>query len=111
MIQTPRKDKDMKDYKAIADSYKYLVAQGKLTQEQAEAEIKIYNFLASCTEDDLCRLINTGAFNSIMWSYVSEACKDAELAQDDIDNVEASLSHLLDTKMAEEIVNTQSDSK
>lgn len=60
----------------MADSYRKMVADGKMTQEQATPDIRIYDFLATCTEDDFCRMVDSGAFNDIIRAYATRAIEN-----------------------------------
>ena len=93
----------MNGFKLMSDGYKQLVAQGKLTPEQADPEIRVYDFLAACSTDDLYRLMDSSAFNDIIKSYVAAACDDAGLPNKQKGNVMNSLKWILDTKTAREI--------
>ena len=93
----------MDGYKMMSDSYKVLVKQGKLTPEQAEPEIRVFDFLAGCTKDDIYRLVDSSAFNEILRAYTSKACDDAGLPDEQKENVMSALRWLLDTQTAEEV--------
>lgn len=60
----------MNGYNLMADSYRKMVESGKMEKEVAEKEIRIYDFLATCDNDDLCRLVDSGAFNDIIKAYI-----------------------------------------
>lgn len=93
----------MTGFKLMSDGYKQLVKQGKLTPEQADPEIRVYDFLADCSTDDLYRLMDSSAFNDILKSYVAAACDEAELPDKQKSSVMSALRWLLDTKTAKEI--------
>lgn len=42
----------MNGYTLMAESYKKLMNEGKIEKEVAEKEIRIYEFLATCDDDD-----------------------------------------------------------
>ena len=63
----------MNGFTMMSDSYKSLVKQGKITQEEANPEIRIFDFLATCSEDDFCRLVDSGAFNDIIRAFADIA--------------------------------------
>lgn len=42
----------MNGYTVMADSYRKLMNEGKIDAETAEAEIRIFEFLATCNADD-----------------------------------------------------------
>ena len=93
----------MNGFKLMSDGYKQLMKQGKLTPEQADPEIRIFDFLADCSTDDLYRLMDSSAFNDILKSYVAAACDEAELSDTQKSSVMGALRWLLDTKRARDI--------
>lgn len=93
----------MNGYEMMKESYENLVKQGKMTQEQAEPEIRVYDFLAGCSKDDFYRIMDSSAMNDIIKSYTKEACKDAGLIEEQQEAVQESLRWLLDTKTAREV--------
>lgn len=60
----------MNGYEMTADSYRQLVKQGKIDKETADREIRVYDFLATCDSDDLCRMVDSSAFNDIIRAYL-----------------------------------------
>lgn len=63
----------MNGFVMMADSYKKLAAEGKISQEEAAEEIRIYDFLATCSKEDIFRLVDSGAFNDIIRAYAKRA--------------------------------------
>ncbi len=63
----------MNGYKIMADSYRKLAEQGEITQEQADMECKIFDFLATCNRSDIYKLFDSSAFNDIAESFVRKA--------------------------------------
>ena len=57
----------------LADSYRKAANEGKITPEQAEKKCKVFDFLATCNEDDFYHLFDSSVFNEIMLSYVCKA--------------------------------------
>lgn len=49
-----------------------LSGKGKIEKEVAEKEIRIFEFLATCDTDDLCRMVDSTAFNEIILFAVKE---------------------------------------
>lgn len=94
----------MNGYTLMAESYKKLINEGKIEKEIAEKEIRIYEFLATCNEDDFCRIINSGAFNDIIRAYIKEAVVQAEIDEKSKEKVLAQAYWIFDTKTAEEIL-------
>lgn len=66
----------MNGFKIMADSYRKLADEGKITKEQAEKDCKAYDFLATCDDEDICNLFDSGAFNEISKGYMRLAVKE-----------------------------------
>ena len=75
----------MNGFKIMADSYRKLADEGKITKEQAEKDCKAFDFLSSCDQDDINNLFDSGAFNEIAKSYMRLAVK--ELIEEDSEGV------------------------
>ena len=93
----------MNGYTVMAESYKKAIEQGKISKEIAEPEIRIFDFLSTCSQDDLYQLVNSSAFNDIMKGYMRKAIKNAELNEKDEERVLNELRYLFDEKTAKEI--------
>lgn len=94
----------MNGYEMMADSYRQLVKQGKIDKETADREIRVYGFLATCDSDDLCRMVDSSAFNDIIRAYVEMAVKNADIDEDSRNKVVGQLRWLFDEKMAKEVL-------
>ena len=55
----------MNGYEMMAESYRQLVKHGEIDKETADKEIRIYDFLATCDTEDICRMVDSSAFNDI----------------------------------------------
>ena len=87
----------MNGYEMMADSYKILEKQGKIDKESAEKEIRIFEFLATCDEDDICRLVQSAAFNDIIKGYCKKAMESAGVDEQAQKDVFCELKWLFDT--------------
>ena len=94
----------MNGYEMMADSYRQLVKQGKIDKETADREIRVYDFLATCDSDDLCRMVDSSAFNDIIRAYLKMAVQSADIDEDARENVVGQLRWLFDEKMAKEVL-------
>ena len=94
----------MNGYEMMADSYRQLVKQGKIDKETADGEIRVYDFLATCDSDDLCRMVDSSAFNDIIRAFVEMAVKNADIDEDSRNKVVGQLRWLFDEKMAKEVL-------
>lgn len=98
----------MNGFSIMADSYKLLVKQGKMTEEQARRSIEIYEFLATCKQDDFCKMVDSSAFNDIIRAFLKKAIKGAELDEMSEDKVMNELHYLFDDLSCKEVLNKYS---
>lgn len=94
----------MRGYSMLAESYRTLKAQGKLSAEEADRQIKVLDFLGECEEDDIFRLVDTSAFNSIIKAYCRKALQEAEVGEKVKDRVMNEVRYIMDTMTAKEVV-------
>lgn len=73
----------MNGYKMTADTYRALRGNSKLDQADVESNIKVLDFLATCTQEDIYNLFNSTAFNYICLGYVEMALNDFKELDDD----------------------------
>lgn len=94
----------MNGYEMLADSYRQLVKQGKIDKETADREIRVYDFLATCDSDDLCRMVDSSAFNDIIRAYLKMAVQSADIDEDSRNKVVGQLRWLFDEKTAKQVL-------
>lgn len=82
----------MNGYKIMSDAYKKMVEERKLHPEEAEKDIRIFDFLSSCDEDDFYRLFDSSAFNDITKTYLDYVLHDLtsvnELSKADAEKIQ-----------------------
>ena len=94
----------MNGYEMMADSYRQLVKQGKIDKETADREIRVYDFLATCDSDDLCRIVDSSAFNDIIKAYLKMAVQSADIDEDAREKLVGQLRWLFDEKTAKQVL-------
>lgn len=92
------------EYSMIAENYRYLLERGKLEQDIAEKEIRIYDFLAVCDKDDICRMVDSSAFNDIIRSFTKMAIENAGIDEKSQERVLNQLRWIFDEKKAKEVL-------
>ena len=93
----------MNGFALMADSYRKAADQGEIDKEQAEAKIRIFDFLATCSQDDFYFMVDSSAFNDIIKDYMRTALQNAEADEEMISNVMNELRWLFSEKTAKEI--------
>ena len=98
----------MNGFSILSDSYRKAAERGEITQEQANHDCRLFDFLADCSESDIYTLFDSSAFNEIAKSYmrltvrelVSEGIIDEEQGQ----AVKNRFALLFDEKRAKEVI-------
>ena len=94
----------MNGFTMMADSYKKLMNDGKIEKDVAEKEIRIYEFLATCSQDDFCRMVDSSAFNDIIRAFLKMAVDHADIDEKSKEKVISQLRWIFDEKSAKEVL-------
>jgi polyhydroxyalkanoate synthesis regulator phasin len=94
----------MNGFAMIAESYKRLVKQGEMTEEQAKRSIEIYEFLATCNQDDFCQMVDSSAFNDIIRAFLAKVIDNTKLDEKSKDSVTNELRCLFDDLSAKDVL-------
>lgn len=93
----------MNGFQITADAYRKAIEQGKFTSAQVGRNIEIYDFLASCTQNDIYKLVDSSAFNSIIKAFCKKALESAGVDQETKDHVLDELRWIFDEMQANEV--------
>ncbi len=97
----------MNGFKLMADSYRKAAEEGKISKEQADSDIRIFDFLGTCDDDDFYKLFDSSAFNEIAKSYmrlaVKELVSEGTIDEDQGKAVRNRFSLLFDEKQAKDV--------
>ncbi len=94
----------MNVYSLMANSYRNLANLGKIDKETANKEIRIFDFLSTCDNDDICQLVDSSAFNDIIRAFTRRAVQNADIDKESQKKVLTQLEWLFDTNTAKEIL-------
>ena len=93
----------MNGFTLMADSYHKAADQGEIDKEQAEAKIRIFDFLATCSQDDFYFMVDSSAFNDIIRDFLKTALQNAGADEEMTGKVLNELRWLFSEKTAKEI--------
>lgn len=97
----------MNGFQLLSDSYKKALSQGEISREEAEKKCRIYDFLATCDDDDFYNMFDSSAFNEISKSYMRLAVKrlveNGTLEEDQGKAVRNEFAFLFDEKQSKEV--------
>ncbi len=106
----------MNGFTLMADSYrKYLQSQGYDKEtgarffednsevREAEQKVRIFDFLATCNQDDFYTLVDSTAFNDIIKDFFRLALKQANVDDETRDAVMNELRWIFSEKTAKEV--------
>lgn len=98
----------MNGFEVLADAYRNAAARGVISQDSANKKCRIYDFLVTCDQEDLCDLFDSSAFNEIAKSYmrlaVKELTDEGTIDEEQARAVRNRYSLLFDEKQAREVL-------
>ena len=97
----------MNGYQFQADAYRQYLEQhpNEENKEYMERCIRVNEFLAMCTKEDIEELYNSSAFNEITKAYVKRAMQNLGFKEKEVEAVQDEIKWLHDTIGAGLIVN------
>lgn len=95
----------MNGFVLMADSYRQAADQGEMNRAEAESKIRIFDFFATCSQDDFYFMVDTSAFNDIIRDYLKTALQNAEADEEMTSKVMNELHWLFSEKTAKEVCN------
>jgi len=97
----------MNGFALLADAQRKAVEQGFIGKEEAEKKCRVYDFLATCDQEDFYNLFDSSAFNEISKSYMRLAVKrlvdNGTLEEDQGTAVRNEFAFLFDEKQSKEV--------
>lgn len=63
----------MNGYSLMAESYRRAAGEGQIEAGEAERIARLYDFLSTCTDNDIYTLFDSTAFNEIAKDYMRRA--------------------------------------
>jgi len=97
----------MNGFQLLSDSYKKALSLGEISREEAEKKCRVFDFLATCDQDDFYNLFDSSAFNEISKSYmrlaVKELVSEGTIDEDQGKAVRNRFSLLFDEKQSKEV--------
>ncbi len=90
-------------FKMVADTYRRLVRKGELTEEQAKKDIRIYDFLAECDQEDLYKLIDSSAFNDIIKAIVKLSLRNIKMDEETGSKILREMDHTFDEMTVKDV--------
>ena len=98
----------MNGFQLMADSYRKAAEKGLISKEQANKDCRIFDFLATCDQEDICNLYNSSAFNDIAKGYLrialSELQDEGVIDSEQAEAVRGRFRFLHDEKQAQQVL-------
>ena len=70
----------MTQFDLLKAGYRQLIERGEMTAEEVAAKIRVLDFLASCSKDDIYEIVDSAILSDIIKGYTQKACNAAGLS-------------------------------
>ena len=77
----------MNGFKILADSYRKLIETNQIDKEESESYIKVYDFLATCSDKEKEILFTSSAFNDMIKELINKLNLEDALKQNIINQL------------------------
>lgn len=67
----------MTQFDLLKAGYRQLIERGEMTAEEVAAKIRVLDFLASCSKDDIYEIVDSAILSDIIKGYTQKACNAA----------------------------------
>ena len=98
----------MNGFTLLADAQRKAVEKGLISKEESDKKCRVYDFLATCDQEDFCNMFDSSAFNEISKSYmrlaVKELTDEGTIDEEQAKAVRNRFSLLFDEKQAHEVI-------
>ena len=100
-------------YKNMAEVYRNRAEKGLFSKDEMLSKARIYDFLATCTREDIINIYNSGAFNDITEAYARKALFFQQVDYNTAGNVIAEIKSLHDLESVKSVTdwNNETDSE
>lgn len=89
----------MNGFESLADGYKKYLDTHPTdpNADDMRARVRVLEFMATCTDNDICRIYDTSAFNSITKNICKKAMQNVGIDPEQIQSVIDEIRYLHDT--------------
>ena len=87
----------MTQFDLLKAGYRQLIERGEMTAEEVAAKIRVLDFLASCSKDDIYEIVDSAVLSDIIKGYTG-------LSDAQTENVLVALDSVLDSVSAKDVV-------
>ena len=94
----------MNGYELQAEAYKKVLENvtDQSERENLEKKIKVFDFLANCSDDERLFIFDSSAFNSVVKGYIEKACDNLKLKKETASKIKTEVNNLFSEMTAKE---------